>query len=118
MARKRAKDEFGMQEVGLEYYAFTTNDLTPTILKLKAANPDVLHHIARNQDAILFWRQAREQNFSPVLGTRGRYRLGSRDSARRWQRRQRAVRAARARPSSSSRRCFPKSRIEERSAKR
>ncbi len=63
MARKRAKEEFGMQEVAAEYYAFTTNDLTPSILKLKTANPDVLHHIARNQDAILFWRQAREQNF-------------------------------------------------------
>ena len=46
-----------------EYYTFTTNDLTPVILKLKAANPDILHHIARDQDAILFWRQAREQNF-------------------------------------------------------
>src|SRR5687767_14075372 len=62
-ARERAKKEFGMQEVGLEYYTFTTNDLTPVILKLKNANPDVLHHIARDQDAILFWRQAREQNF-------------------------------------------------------
>src|SRR5262249_60151218 len=62
-ARERAKQEFGMQEVALEYYTFTTNDLTPVILKLKAANPDILHHIARNQDAILFWRQAREQNF-------------------------------------------------------
>jgi branched-chain amino acid transport system substrate-binding protein len=62
-ARDRAKKEFGMQEVGVEYYTFTTNDLTPVILKLKNANPDVLHHIARDQDAILFWRQAREQNF-------------------------------------------------------
>jgi branched-chain amino acid transport system substrate-binding protein len=62
-ARQRAKQEFGMQEVGLEYYTFTTNDLTPIILKLKSAGPDVLHHIARDQDAILFWRQAREQNF-------------------------------------------------------
>ena len=52
-----------MQEVALEYYTFTTNDLTPVILKLKAAQPDILHHIARNQDAILFWRQAREQGF-------------------------------------------------------
>src|SRR5215831_8071269 len=53
-ARTRAKQEFGMQEVGPpEYYTFTTNDLTPVIL----------HHIARNQDAILFWRQAREQGF-------------------------------------------------------
>jgi branched-chain amino acid transport system substrate-binding protein len=62
-ARQRAKQEFGMQDVGAEYYTFTTNDLTPIILKLKAANPDILHHIARDQDAILFWRQAREQNF-------------------------------------------------------
>src|SRR5262247_3729693 len=63
-ARTRAKQEFGMQEVGPpEYYTFTTNDLTPVILKLKAAQPDILHHIARNQDAILFWRQAREQGF-------------------------------------------------------
>jgi branched-chain amino acid transport system substrate-binding protein len=62
-ARQRAKGEFGMQEVGLEYYTFTTNDLTPIILKLKTADPDILHHIARDQDAILFWRQAREQNF-------------------------------------------------------
>ena len=51
-----------MQEVAAEYYTFTTNDLTPVILKLKNANPDILHHVARNQDAILFWRQAREQN--------------------------------------------------------
>ncbi|MBM3217651.1 MAG: hypothetical protein FJZ38_03045 [Candidatus Rokubacteria bacterium] len=63
-ARQRAKQEFGMQEVAApEYYTFTTNDLTPIILKLKNANPDILHHIARDQDAILFWRQAREQNF-------------------------------------------------------
>ena len=62
-ARQRAKQEFGMHEVAAEYYTFTTNDLTPVILKLKNANPDILHHIARNQDAILFWRQAREQNF-------------------------------------------------------
>src|SRR6202008_2400603 len=49
-ARQRAKAEFGMQEVGLEYYAFTTNDLTPIILKLKAAYPYILHPIARDQD--------------------------------------------------------------------
>src|SRR5438874_13212264 len=64
MARQRAKQEFGMQEVSAEYYTFTTNDLTPTILKLKNANPDILHHTARNHAAILFWRQAREQTFA------------------------------------------------------
>src|SRR5438046_8334636 len=49
-ARRRAKQEFGMQEVGPEYYASSTNDLTPVILKLKATNPDILHHIARDPD--------------------------------------------------------------------
>ncbi|MGH7267652.1 MAG: ABC transporter substrate-binding protein [Candidatus Rokuibacteriota bacterium] len=63
-ARQRAKQEFGMQEVAAEYYAFaTTNDFTPIILKLKGANPDVVHHIARGHDAVLFWRQSREQSF-------------------------------------------------------
>jgi branched-chain amino acid transport system substrate-binding protein len=63
-ARQRAKQEFGMQEVGsVEYYKFdTTNDFTSVIVKLKQAQPDVLHHIAHTNDSILFWRQAKEQN--------------------------------------------------------
>src|SRR5438094_4315050 len=44
-ARQRAKQEFGMQEVGPEDYAAATNDPTPVLLKLKATNPDILHHI-------------------------------------------------------------------------
>jgi branched-chain amino acid transport system substrate-binding protein len=63
-ARQRAKQEFGMTEVAAEYYAFaTTNDFTPIVLKLKALAPDIVHHIARGQDAVLFWRASREQNF-------------------------------------------------------
>ncbi|HEY7366473.1 MAG TPA: ABC transporter substrate-binding protein [Methylomirabilota bacterium] len=63
-ARLRAKQEFGMQEVGTEYYSFTAiNDFTPVIVKYKQANPDVVHHIGYTNDAPLFWRQAREQNF-------------------------------------------------------
>jgi len=63
-ARQRAKQEFGMQEVGsVEYYKFDTiNDFTSVIVKLKQAQPDVLHHIAYTNDSILFWRQAKEQN--------------------------------------------------------
>jgi branched-chain amino acid transport system substrate-binding protein len=63
-ARQRAKQEFGMQEVGsVEYYKFdTTNDFTSVIVKLKQAQPDILHHIAYTNDAILFYRQAKEQN--------------------------------------------------------
>jgi len=63
-ARQRAKGEFGMQEVAAEYYAFaSTNDFTPIIVKLKQLNPHVVHHIARGNDAVLFWRQSREQSF-------------------------------------------------------
>ncbi|MGH7309100.1 MAG: ABC transporter substrate-binding protein [Candidatus Rokuibacteriota bacterium] len=62
-ARVRAKGEFGMQELGLEYYNFRTiNDFTPVIVKFKQLNLDILHHVAYNNDAILFWRQAGEQN--------------------------------------------------------
>src|SRR6266404_2851911 len=60
----RAK-ELGLQVVApVEYYNFQTiNDMTPIIVKLKQLNPDVVHHIAFSNDAPLFWRQAREQNF-------------------------------------------------------
>src|SRR5256886_10075937 len=63
-ARARAKQEVGMQEVAAEYYSFTSiNDFTPIITKFKQLNPDVVHHIGYTNDAPLFWRQAREQNF-------------------------------------------------------
>jgi branched-chain amino acid transport system substrate-binding protein len=63
-ARQRAKGEFGMQEVAAEYYNWQSlNDFTPVIVKLKQLNPDVIHHIAFSNDAPLFWRQSREQNF-------------------------------------------------------
>src|SRR5688572_33103185 len=63
-ARQRAKGEFGMQELSAEYYNFQSiNDFTPIIVKLKQLNPDVVHHIGYTNDAPLFWRQAREQNF-------------------------------------------------------
>ncbi len=63
-ARQRAKQEFKMQEVAAEYYNFQTiNDFTPVIVKFKQLQPDIVHHIAYTNDAPLFWRQAREQDF-------------------------------------------------------
>jgi len=62
-ARKRAKEEFQMQEVSVDYYAaLTTNDFTPILLKLKQAGPDILMAIGRGNDAILFWKQAKEKD--------------------------------------------------------
>jgi branched-chain amino acid transport system substrate-binding protein len=53
-----------MQEVAAEYYNFQTiNDFTPIIVKFKQLAPDIVHHIGYTNDAPLFWRQAREQNF-------------------------------------------------------
>jgi branched-chain amino acid transport system substrate-binding protein len=64
-ALARAK-QLGLQVVApVEYYNFQTiNDMTPIIVKLKQLNPDVVHHIGYTNDAPLFWRQAREQNFA------------------------------------------------------
>src|SRR5712691_8006392 len=63
-ARQRAKGEFGMQELAAEYYNWNTiNDMTTIVLKLKQLNPDVVHHIGFGNDAVLFWRQSKEQNF-------------------------------------------------------
>ena len=62
-ARQRAKQDFGMQEVLVEYYNWQAmSDFAPVIAKLKQLNPDIIHHIARGNDAVLFWRQSREQN--------------------------------------------------------
>ena len=64
-ARKRAKEEFGMQELSVDYYAaLTTNDFTPIVLKLKDAKPDVLFAIGRGNDAVIFWKQAKEQDLT------------------------------------------------------
>lgn len=64
-ARKRA-EELGMKVVAFEFYnRNTTTDFTPLILKLKELNPDVLMATAYTNDAILFWRQARQLNYLP-----------------------------------------------------
>lgn len=80
-ARQRAKEEFAMQELAAEYYNFQTiNDFTPILLKFKQLNPDIVFAISRNNDAILFWRQAREQNFVPkALVSAGATGYGSPD---------------------------------------
>jgi len=80
-ARERAKKEFGMTELALEYYNFQNiNDFTPVITKFKQLNPDIVFSIARNNDSILFWRQAREQSFTfKALVSAGASGFGSPD---------------------------------------
>jgi branched-chain amino acid transport system substrate-binding protein len=72
----RAK-AIGLNLVGREPYSAKATDLSPLILKLKAANPDVLWATSYIQDLLLFWKQAREVNFAPkaVIGSGGGYSL-------------------------------------------
>lgn len=61
-ARKRA-EELGIAIVSVDFYNRNTMvDFTPLILKLKKAQPDVLLMPNYTNDAILFWRQARQQD--------------------------------------------------------
>lgn len=62
-ATKKRAPELGFQVLSVDYYnAAKMTDFTPLILKLKTLNPDILHFTPYTQDAILFWKQAREQD--------------------------------------------------------
>jgi branched-chain amino acid transport system substrate-binding protein len=63
----------GLNIVAKEVYPVTSTDLTPTILKLKAASPDILFLTPDAADALLFWQTAEQQNFNvdALIGSSG-----------------------------------------------
>lgn len=63
----------GMNIVAKETYPVTSTDLTPTVLKLKEATPDVLFLTPDANDALLFWQTAQQQDFnvSALIGSSG-----------------------------------------------
>lgn len=69
--------EAGIPLVAIEPYSATAVDLSPVILKLKQVKPDVLIAISYANDAILFWRQAKEADFNvkAFIGTGGGHTL-------------------------------------------
>lgn len=73
---KFAKDA-GIRVVATEPYSQKSVDLSPVIMKLKNAQPDVLIAVSYVNDAILFWRQAKEADFTPkaFIGTGGGHTL-------------------------------------------
>lgn len=75
-AEKRVK-EIGLGFVGREPYSAKATDLSSLILKLKAAQPDVLIATSYIQDLLLFWKQARELDFNvkAAIGTGAGYAL-------------------------------------------
>jgi len=59
-ARKRAQ-ELGIPILSVDFYNRNSmTDFTPIILKLKASKPDVIVAAAYTNDAILFWKQAKQ----------------------------------------------------------
>lgn len=67
----------GIRVVATEPYSSTAVDLSPVILRLKNAAPDVLIAVSYANDAILFWRQAKEADFNvkAFIGTGGGHTL-------------------------------------------
>lgn len=57
---KEAVEKAGMQLVLYEAYDVETKDFSPLILKLKAADPDVIYHCGDVPDNSLIFRQAKE----------------------------------------------------------
>jgi len=63
-------EQRGLNIVAVETYSAKSRDLSPLVLKLKKADPDILLAAQYINDSILFHRQAREMGFKPlVLGT-------------------------------------------------
>ncbi|GGL09398.1 ABC transporter substrate-binding protein [Mangrovihabitans endophyticus] len=63
----------GITPVATEAYPETSADMTPTVLRLKAAHPDVLLITPLVASTPLFWQAARTQNFEveAIIGSAG-----------------------------------------------
>jgi len=80
-AGKKRAQELGMQIVAVDLYNRNTmTDFTPIILKLKSVRPDVIVASCYTNDAILFWKQAKQLDLQvkAVLGA-GSVSFGSPD---------------------------------------
>jgi len=63
-AVKKECEKYGYDIVVEEYYNRATSDLSPLIMKLKVAKPDILICLQYVDDGILFWRQAKDLDFN------------------------------------------------------
>lgn len=68
----------GIEIVSNQPYNANTNDLSPVILRLRNANPDIVIAVSYAQDAVLLSRQASQLNLGALLmGTGGGHSLQS-----------------------------------------
>lgn len=74
--KTRAKEK-GLNVVEVLPYSAKAVDLTPVILRLKSAGADVVLATAYQNDAVLFFRQMKDQNFKPkaIIGAGGGHSL-------------------------------------------
>jgi branched-chain amino acid transport system substrate-binding protein len=71
-------DPVGINLATVEPYSATSNDLTPVVLRLRDAKPDLVIAVSYAQDAILLSRQANQLNLgAPLFGTGGGHSLQS-----------------------------------------
>jgi branched-chain amino acid transport system substrate-binding protein len=66
VAQSRAKEK-GVNISFVESYSASNSDYSSLVLKLQNKKPDVLLLSQYFNDAILFWKQARENNFNPKI---------------------------------------------------
>jgi len=57
----------GVKVVVDQSYSRTTSDLSPVVLQMKAANPDVVIETGYQDDIVLMWRQAKELGYLPKM---------------------------------------------------
>lgn len=65
--QKEALEELGVELVEDLSYDRTTTDLSPVVLQMQRANPDVVLETGYQDDIVLLWRQARELGYLPQL---------------------------------------------------
>jgi len=69
-ANSHAK-KLGMDVVGFESYSLKSVDISPIVMRFKAKNPDVIIATSYMEDAILYWKQAKDMdlNAKAFIGT-------------------------------------------------
>ena len=63
--------KLGMDVVGFESYSLKSVDISPIVMRFKAKNPDVIIATSYMEDAILYWKQAKDMdlNAKAFIGT-------------------------------------------------
>jgi branched-chain amino acid transport system substrate-binding protein len=66
-AQRSRLDALGVKIVSDQSYDRKSSDLSPVVLQLRSAAPDVLIETGYQDDIVLFWRQAKELGYIPKL---------------------------------------------------